>query len=93
MRKKKSVISNTGKLFCINNNLSNLYKNSVVEKINGMAYVFTLLMFPRPSPEYSFGKINPLFPIRAASFVSMILYLIHVLTKYEGHCHFSAAVS
>ena len=45
MRKKKPVISNTGKLFCFNNNVSNLYNNSVVEKINCMAYIFTLLMF------------------------------------------------
>ena len=36
--KKKSVISNTGKFFCFNNNVSNLYNNSVVEKINGMAF-------------------------------------------------------
>ena len=41
--KKKPVISNTGKFFCFNNNVSNLYNNSVVEKINGMAYIFTLL--------------------------------------------------
>jgi hypothetical protein len=27
------------------NNVSNLYNNSVVEKIYGMAYIFTLLMF------------------------------------------------
>jgi hypothetical protein len=45
MRKKKPVISNTGKFCCCNNNVSNLYNNSVVEKINGMAYIFTLLMF------------------------------------------------
>jgi hypothetical protein len=46
MRKKKPVISNTGKFFCFNNNVSiNLYNNSVVEKIYGMAYIFTLLMF------------------------------------------------
>jgi hypothetical protein len=48
MRKKKPVISNTGKFFCFNNNVSNLYNNSVVEKINGMAYIFTLLMFRKP---------------------------------------------
>jgi hypothetical protein len=40
MRKKKPVISNTGKFFCFNNNVSNLYNNSVVEKINGMTYIF-----------------------------------------------------
>ena len=49
MRKKNSVISNMGKFICFNNNVSNLYNNSVVEKIYGntigMAYIFTLLMF------------------------------------------------
>jgi hypothetical protein len=59
--------TNTGKLFCFNNNVSNLYNNSVVEKINGMAW---------PSSEYSCGKRNPLYPIRAASFVSIALYVI-----------------
>jgi len=53
MRKKKPVVSNTGKFFCFNNNVSNLYiflyNNSVVEKINGMAYIFTLLMFRKPN--------------------------------------------
>ena len=49
MRKKKPVISNTGKFFCFNNNVSNLYNNSVVEKIYGMAYIFTLLMFRKPN--------------------------------------------
>ena len=33
---------------------------------------------PRPSPEYSCGKRNPLYPIRATSFVSIVLYLIHI---------------
>ena len=49
MRKKNPVISNTGKFFCFNNNVSNLYNNSVVEKIYGMAYIFTLLMFRKPN--------------------------------------------
>ena len=49
MREKNPVISNTGKFFCFNNNVSNLYNNSVVEKIYGMAYVFTLLMFRKPN--------------------------------------------
>ena len=35
----------TGKFFCFNNNVSNLYNNSVVVKIIGMAYIFTFLMF------------------------------------------------
>ena len=49
MRKKKLVISRTGKFFCFNNNVSNLYNNSVVAKIYGMAYIFTLLMFRKPN--------------------------------------------
>ena len=49
MRKKKPVISNTGKFFYFNNNVSNWYNNSVVEKIYGMAYIFTLLMFKKPN--------------------------------------------
>ena len=49
MRKKKPVISNTDKLFCFNNNVYNLYNNSVVDQINGMAYIFTLLMFRKPN--------------------------------------------
>ena len=49
MRKKKPVISNTGKFFCFNDNVSNLYNNSVVAKIYGMAYIFTLLMFRKPN--------------------------------------------
>jgi hypothetical protein len=48
MRKKKPVISNIDKFFCFNKNVSNLYNNSVVEKICGMAYIFTLLMFRNP---------------------------------------------
>ena len=46
MRKKKL---NTDKFFCFNNNVSNLYNNSVVEKISGMAYIFTLLIFRKPN--------------------------------------------
>ena len=49
MRKKKLAISRTGKFFCFNNNVSNLYNNSVVAKIYGMAYIFTLLMFRKPN--------------------------------------------
>ena len=49
MRKKKPVISSTGKFVCFNNNVSNLYNNRVVEKIYGMAYVFTLLMIRKPN--------------------------------------------
>ena len=32
---------------------------------------------PWPSPRYSYGKRNPLYPIQAISSVSMVLYLIH----------------
>jgi hypothetical protein len=33
------------------------------------------LLAPRPSPEYSCGKRNLLYPIQANSFVSIIMYL------------------
>ena len=50
MRKKYPVISNTGKFFCFNNNVSNLYNNSVIANIyGGMAYMFRLLMFRKPN--------------------------------------------
>jgi hypothetical protein len=96
-----------------------------VEKIYGMAYIFTLLMFrkpnkttinknkttnfyrstsfrflfifrywwrpwcyePQPSPEYSCGKRSPLYPIRAASLVSIVLYFIHVQSWGRWKCH------
>ena len=45
----------TGKFFCFNNNVSNLYNNSVVVKIIGMAYIFTLLMFRK---RYQLTKIK-----------------------------------
>ena len=41
MRKKKPDISNTGNFFCFNDNVSNLYNNSVVENTNGMAFIPT----------------------------------------------------
>jgi hypothetical protein len=40
MRNKKPVISNTGKFFCFNYNVYNVYNNSVVEKIGDMTYIF-----------------------------------------------------
>jgi hypothetical protein len=45
---------------------------------------------PRPSPEYECGKRNPLYPIRASSFVSIVLYLtctIIVLLKKQMIWH------
>jgi hypothetical protein len=56
MRKKKPVLSNTGKFICFNNNVSNLYNNSVVEKIYGMAYMFTLLMFRKSNKTINNNK-------------------------------------
>ena len=47
--KETRYIRYTGKFFCFNNNVCNLYNNSVVEKIYGMAYCFTLLMFRKPN--------------------------------------------
>ena len=39
---------------------------------------------PRPSPEYSSGKRNPLYAIRETSFFSsiVVLYLIQVIVRY-----------
>jgi hypothetical protein len=67
MRKKKPVISNTGKFFCFNNNVSNLYNNSVVEKIYGIAYIFTLLMF-RKSNKTTINKNKTTNCYRPTSF-------------------------
>jgi hypothetical protein len=36
--KENLYISNMGKFFGFNNNVTNLYNNSVVEKTNGMAF-------------------------------------------------------
>ena len=47
MRKKKPVISNTGKFFCFNSTVS--YTFLKTKKINSMAYIFTLLMFRKPN--------------------------------------------
>ena len=47
-----------GKFFCFNNNVSNLYNNSVLEKIYGMAYIFTLLMFRMPNKTKILTKIK-----------------------------------
>ena len=41
---------------------------------NGFLFPHEYSDAPRPSPEYSCGKRNPLYPIRAASFVSIVLY-------------------
>ena len=69
MRKKKLIISNTGKFFRFNNNVSNLYNNSVVEKINCMAYIFTLLMF-RKSNKTTINKNKTTIFYRSTSFDS-----------------------
>jgi hypothetical protein len=45
-----------------------------------MFFVFYKLCASRPLPEYSCGKRNRLYPIQAASFVSIVLYLI--LTQF-----------
>jgi hypothetical protein len=67
MRKKKPVISNTGKFFCFNNNVYNVYNNSVVDKINDMAYIFTLLMFRKPN-EATINKNKTTNCYRSTSF-------------------------
>ena len=73
MRKKKPVISNTGKFFCFNNNVSNLYNNSVVKTIYGMAYVFTLLMFRKPN-KTTINKIKTTYFYRSTSFCFSFIF-------------------
>ena len=46
------------------------------------ALVHSNCIAPRPSPEYSCGKRNLLYPIRATSFVSIIMYLILVFKQW-----------
>ena len=53
--------------FCFNNNVSNLYNNSVVAKIYGMAYIFTLLMFRKPN-KTTINKIKGTNFYRSTSF-------------------------
>jgi hypothetical protein len=53
--------------FCFNNNVSNLYNNSVVAKIYGMAYIFTLLMFRKPN-KTTINKIKTTHLYRLTSF-------------------------
>jgi hypothetical protein len=67
MGKKEAAISNTGKFFCFNNNVSNLYNNSVVVIIYGMAYIFTLLMFRKPN-KTTINKIKTKMFYRLTSF-------------------------
>ena len=58
-----------GKFFCFNNNVSNLYNNSVVAKIYGMAYIFytfniekanffTLLILRKPTKIVVFVQLT-----------------------------------
>jgi hypothetical protein len=44
-------------IFCFNNKVSNLYNDSVVAKIYGMSYIFTLLMF-RKAKKTTINKIK-----------------------------------
>jgi hypothetical protein len=37
---------------------------------------------PRPSPDNECEKINPLYPIRAASFISIVMYLTSTITVF-----------
>ena len=46
-------------------------------RIRTQVTALVLCYIPRPSPEYLCGKRNLLYPIRAASFVSIVLYLIY----------------
>jgi hypothetical protein len=76
MRKKNPVISNMGKFICFNNNVStcNLYNNSVVAKIYGMTYIFTLLMF-RKSNKTTINKNKTANFYRSTSFRFSFIFI------------------
>jgi hypothetical protein len=62
-------------------------KNIIIERnefsrIGYNGFFFCIRTQVRPSPEYSCGKRNPLYPIRAASFVSIVLYPIYIHVVY-----------
>ena len=85
MRKKKPVISNTGKLFSFNNNVSNLHNNSVVEKINGMTFNQTTTLkliywFTYHQSIVHFKKMSsilyPYVPINLIYFVNCYSYTV-----------------
>ena len=85
MRKKKPVISNTGKLFSFNNNVSNLHNNSVVEKINGMTFNQTTTLkliywFTYHKSIVHFKKMSsilyPYVPINLIYFVNCYSYTV-----------------
>jgi hypothetical protein len=85
MRKKKPVISNTGKLFSFNNNVSNLHNNSVVDKINGMTFNQTTTLkliywFTYHQSIVHFKKMSsilyPYVPINLIYFVNCYSYTV-----------------
>jgi hypothetical protein len=57
----------------------------LVSSEHKLCQIWNEFLFPhehlgaRPSHEYSCGERNPLYPIRSASFVSIVLYPMHVL--------------
>ena len=68
MRKKRPVISNTGNLFCFNNNVSNLYNNSAIEKTNGTTFnPTTTLKLIYWSIIYPYVPINPIYFVNCYS--------------------------
>jgi hypothetical protein len=92
MRKKKNVISNTGKFFCFNNNVSNLYNNSVVEKINGMAYIFTR-SYRIYLKKHSFFLVNPLIKTWFIWFIPVIFtWILYFLKRRKKYVTFGVLV-
>jgi hypothetical protein len=75
-RMSTPVISNMGKFICFNNNVStcNLYNNSVVAKIYGMTYIFTLLMF-RKSNKTTINKNKTANFYRSTSFRFSFIFI------------------
>jgi hypothetical protein len=53
--------------------------NVIIEKLGKLVYKQNCSSYaPRRLPDYSCRKRNTLYPIRAASFVSILVYLIHI---------------
>ena len=53
-------------------------------KYHIISFITSLCYAPRPSPEYLCGKRNTLYPIRANSFVSIVLHLIHKILYIQN---------
>jgi hypothetical protein len=78
-----------GRWFSLGTPVSSTNKTEILLKV--VLNTITLIVTPCsphwPSPEYSCGKRNLLYPIQDASFVSIVLYLIQI-TFIKEQFHF-----